>query len=70
MTDETLNSPEKILKDANDLRWKIGGNVHETLVEGIYTDAARIADRAVTRPGERSGFDLDRTAASCHGVDA
>jgi ferrous iron transport protein B len=61
LTDEVVNRPEEIIRNAKDLRWKIGGNVHETLVEGIYTDAARIADRAVTRPGESPKFDLDRT---------
>jgi ferrous iron transport protein B len=35
--------------------------IHEGLVEGIYTDASRIADRAVTRPGDRPRFDFDRT---------
>jgi ferrous iron transport protein B len=30
-------------------------------MEAIYTDAANIADRAVTRPGEQPRFDLDRT---------
>jgi ferrous iron transport protein B len=61
VNDQTLSAPEEILSTAKNLRWKIGGNVHETLVEGIYTDAARIADRAVTRPGESPKFDLYRT---------
>lgn len=61
MSDEVVRKPEEILDNAKALRWKIGGNVHETLIEGIYTNAARIADRAVTRPGERPKFDLDRT---------
>jgi ferrous iron transport protein B len=43
------------------LRWQIGGNLHEQLVEAIYTDASRIADRAVTRPDQKPRFDLDRT---------
>ncbi|MBK8989133.1 MAG: ferrous iron transporter B [Chloroflexi bacterium] len=30
-------------------------------MEDIYTDAARLADRAVTRPDEKPRFDLDRT---------
>jgi ferrous iron transport protein B len=54
-------TPEDILGAANELRWQIGGNIHEGLVEGIYTDASRIADRAVTRPGDRPRFDFDRT---------
>lgn len=50
-----------ILAKADALRWQVGGNVHEELLEAAYTDAARIADRAVTRPDEAPRFDLDRT---------
>jgi ferrous iron transport protein B len=54
-------SAEAILTAAKSLRWEIGGDFHMALMESIYTDAARIADRAVTRPGETPRFDLDRT---------
>jgi ferrous iron transport protein B len=50
-----------ILTTAESLRWQIGGNFHEHLMEAIYTDAAQIADRAVTRPDTPPRFDLDRT---------
>jgi ferrous iron transport protein B len=50
-----------ILNTAETLRWQIGGNFHEHLMEAIYTDAAQIADRAVTRPDTPPRFDLDRT---------
>jgi ferrous iron transport protein B len=60
MDKELTLTPGDILNSANDLRWAIGTNIHEKLIEGIYTDAAKIADRAVTRPGERAAFDLDR----------
>jgi ferrous iron transport protein B len=53
-------SPEDILSSAQSLRWEIGGDFHEHLMESIYTDAARIADRAVTRPDEKPTFDFDR----------
>lgn len=56
---------EEILAHAQALRWEVGGEFHDRLMEAIYTDAARIADRAVTRAvtraGERPRFDLDRT---------
>lgn len=52
---------DDIIKTAKSLRWEIGGNIHEKLVEAIYTDAARIADRTVTRQGKRPSFDLDRS---------
>lgn len=53
--------PEDVLSTAESLRWEAGGSFHEKLMETIYADAARIADRAVTRPGEKPQFDLDRT---------
>ncbi len=54
-------SPEDILATAQALRWEVGGDFHEKLMESIYTDAARIADRAVTRPEGKPRFDFDRT---------
>ncbi len=60
MKDHREITPETLLKEAEDLRWKIGGDFHEKLMETIYADASRIASRAVTRPGEKARFDLDR----------
>ena len=50
-----------ILRAAQDLRWEVGNDFHERLMETIYADAVRIGDRAVTRPGEAARFDLDRS---------
>lgn len=57
---EKNNSKREIIQKARDLRWQVGGDVHEKIVESIYTAAARIADRAVTRPDEDAQFDFDR----------
>ncbi len=54
-------APDEILQLANRLRRGISGDLHEHVVEAIYADAARIADRAVTRPGEASRPTFDRT---------
>jgi ferrous iron transport protein B len=54
-------SPQTILATAQALRWEIGGDFHEQLMESIYTDAAQLADRAVTRPEQKPRFDFDRT---------
>jgi ferrous iron transport protein B len=68
MSDSSLDARQQLLATAQALRWQVGGNVHESVVESTYTNAARIADRAVTRPGEkeRLGFDrsLDRVVTS------
>ena len=55
------NKMESMLADAEELRRQVGGDFHERLVEITYADAARIADRAVTRPQQPPRFDLDRT---------
>ncbi|MCP4655395.1 MAG: ferrous iron transport protein B [bacterium] len=43
------------------LRWQVGAGFHQSLMEAVYTEAARIADRAVSRGDEEPRFDLDRT---------
>ncbi len=50
-----------ILRTAERLRRQMGTQFHERIVETIYADAARLADRAVTRPGGKPRFDIDRT---------
>ena len=54
------SSYEELLKTAQALRWEIGGDFHEKIMESLYTDASQIADRATTHPGEKPRFDLDR----------
>jgi len=54
-------SPQDVLSTAQQLRAQLGGDFHQTLVEAMYTDAARIADRSVIRPDKRPRFDLDRS---------
>ncbi len=52
---------EAVFETANQLRWQVGGDFHLQLMEAIYAEAARLADRAVSRSGEKPRFDLDRT---------
>lgn len=61
MNSENTITADEILNTAQDLRWDISGDFHEQVMESIYTDAARIADRAITLPEEKPRFDLDRT---------
>jgi ferrous iron transport protein B len=61
MSTPTAVTTDDILKTAQNLRWEVGANFHQNLMEALYTDAARIADRAVTRPDKPPRFDLDRT---------
>ena len=41
-----------VLQTAEDLRWQLPHNLHDRLTESIYTEAARIAGRSVTRHGQ------------------
>ncbi|MFM9090960.1 MAG: hypothetical protein ACKOUK_04380 [Verrucomicrobiota bacterium] len=41
---------EEILAQARRLREGIPGDIHEHLVESLYADAGRIAERSVSRP--------------------
>ena len=61
MTVSYEKSSDDILATAKNLRWQIGVDFHEDLIEAIYADAARIAERAVSRPDDAPRFDLDRT---------
>src|SRR5690554_1028500 len=54
-------TPLDVLNAARELRAGLGEDLHDHLSEALYTDAARLADRAVTRPDGRPRFDLDRT---------
>jgi ferrous iron transport protein B len=49
---------DDLLATAQALRWEVG-DFHEQLAEAIYTEAARLADRAVTRPGQPERFDFE-----------
>jgi ferrous iron transport protein B len=50
-----------ILDTTEALRWEVGQDFHEQLMEDIYAEAAHLADRSVTWPDEAPRFDLDRT---------
>jgi ferrous iron transport protein B len=52
---------EDVLGAAERRRREIPGDLHEHIVEAIYADAARLADRAVTRPGGQPRPTLDRS---------
>jgi ferrous iron transport protein B len=50
----------RVVETARALRWKLGADFHDSFTEDLYTEAAKIADRA-TNEGEAPSFDLDRT---------
>lgn len=52
---------EEILNSANKLRWQIGDQFHDSLMESIYRDAERISQTVVNKKDEKPRFNWDRT---------
>jgi ferrous iron transport protein B len=50
----------RVLAATEELRWQAGQEFHQALIEGIYAEAARIADRTVRRKTEPGDADWDR----------
>ncbi len=50
---------DDILSTANTMRWDLGEDFHDTIVESIYSDASRIAQKAVKQTGEKEAYSLD-----------
>ena len=60
MNNDRKNS-ESILSTANNLRWEIGENFHDTLMESIYSNASSISKRSVNLPAEKETVSWEKT---------
>ena len=60
MNNEQKNR-EAILSTANNLRWEVGENFHDTLMESIYLNASDITKHAVTIPSEKATVTWEKT---------
>lgn len=58
MIKEAKNS-DAILNLANNMRWELGENFHDSLMENIYSDAARISGKSVVVDNSKKKFDID-----------
>jgi ferrous iron transport protein B len=52
---------ESLLAAANNLRWEVGENLHDTLMESIYENATSISQKVVVYPDKKPAFSFDRT---------
>lgn len=60
MEDALVNKGrEDILSAANTARWDLGIDLHDTVIESIYTDASRIARKTVSQKGEKAAYSTD-----------
>ena len=60
MKQTSENKREELIASANKMRWEIGENLHDSIMESIYKNAEEIASKVVTRVGEKPKFDVDR----------
>ncbi len=54
-----MEKNKEILSLANKLQWDVGEDFHDKLVEGIYSDASKIAQKAVLKEDGKQHFDID-----------
>ncbi|MBZ5856334.1 nucleoside recognition domain-containing protein [Flavihumibacter profundi] len=60
-SNNTEKEEEAILSLANKLRWDLGVDLHDIVIESIYEDATRIARKTVEIKGEQRGYYLDKS---------
>jgi len=60
MTDIKKINTEDILKEANKLKWEIGDNLHDQLIESIYKDATEIASHSVITDNKKNKYTFDQ----------
>lgn len=56
-----MNGKEAIITEADQYRLEYGESLHDSIMEAIYTDASKIASKAVTKKGSKEIPTLDRT---------
>jgi ferrous iron transport protein B len=59
--DRATPSTSALFTQVDRLRWRVGAGFHQALIEAAYSEAARLADRAVSHDGKPRRFDLDQT---------
>jgi ferrous iron transport protein B len=60
MDNININSREAIIASANSLRWEVGEDFHDSLMESLYADAAEIARKTVAKNDEKKIYYWDQ----------
>ena len=64
MITNQINERERLIASANTLRWEIGENLHDSIIESIYTNAGEIASKVVRKKSEKKKYDYDQAIDS------
>ena len=54
-----MEKNNEIMSLVSELQWEVGEDFHDKLVEGIYSDASRIAQKAVLKEDGKQHFNID-----------
>jgi ferrous iron transport protein B len=60
MEKEPVQPNDAILSMANSLRWDLGVDLHDTIIESSYEDASKIAGKVVRVEGDGSSYRFER----------
>jgi len=60
MEKEPVQPNDAILSMANSLRWDLGVDLHDTIIESIYEDASKIAGKVLRIEGDGSSYRFER----------
>jgi len=56
---QEIKNKDEIIELTNKLRWELGDNFHDSLVESIYAEASSIASKVVSNSDEKARFTFD-----------
>ncbi|MCO6487733.1 MAG: ferrous iron transporter B [Phaeodactylibacter sp.] len=59
MEKKTSSQSEEILSLANNLRWDLGMDFHDTIIESIYKEASKIARKTTRMESDKPAYSLD-----------
>lgn len=60
MDKEKSFSNTDILARANELRWQLGEDLHDSLIEAVYQDAAHITEKTVRKSDDKPRYNWDQ----------
>jgi len=55
-----MSNKEYIIKEADDLRWELGENFHDHIIESVYNEAGAIAAKVINQKEESKKFHFDQ----------
>ena len=50
---------DELISEVNNLRWELGTDFHDSIIESIYEDASRIAKETVKQTGDKEAYSFD-----------